>query len=145
MNNRALISTFIVYLLVGCLEDKTENNQFISVEQFESRVSNVAGLDSVNCGPVEIGQSSESTTLCVSEAFVNGVSFYAVYMQQGTDSTVALAVSMNSNGKMEFWLYDSSTSGGGNSGPSLISSSVCHEPMFTGQLQGNHYHAFECS
>lgn len=116
--------------------DFDSNN--IYMEDFEQQVINVAGTQATDCGKVEINGSSLAVNTCVSDSFVINTPFYSFYVVQGIDSSVAYGVSMNVDGIVEYWHYDSFNGG-------KISSSVCENASATFDLTGSHTDVFNCT
>ena len=132
----------VVLALTGCNSNKDPDSKFISIEEFEQKLLDSVGEQATNCGKVNIGDSPYDVNTCVSDSFIINIAFYAVYIQQGTDSQVASAFTMNSNGVVEYWSYDSDISGGSNSG-SRVTSTVCENPTLTFDL--NDINVIECT
>ena len=104
----------------------------IDVDQFQQTLQMAAGTDSEFCGRVEASITSIATDTCIENAFSTRTPFYAVYMLQGIDSTVAEGISFNSMNELFFWDYDSSITGQGNAGPSRVIQQQCVNPVFQG-------------
>lgn len=135
---------FFISLLNSCNEDEndttsiTQDNTPISMESFEQEVINLAGALAIDCGKVEINESSLTVNMCVSDSFIINASFYSFYVVQGIDSHVAHAISMDSNNVVKYWSYDSY-------GEGSISSKICKTPSATSKFTGSHSEIFNCS
>ena len=105
----------------------------IDVEQFQQQLQTAAGMDAEFCGRVEASETSIATDNCVENSFNSQTPFYAVYMLQGIDSTVAEGISFNPQKELYFWDYDSSITGQGDAGPSRIVQQQCVNPVYTGE------------
>ncbi len=131
--------------LLGCIDEKngSEDTSHKSFADFEKYVTSSSGNDSVNCGTVGIGMSVLDTNTCVVESFVNHTSFQAIYRWQGTDSSIASAITMSSNGVILLWRFDGSIDGSPN-GPSLIVKTECLDPQLTGTVDDVYAQLFNC-
>lgn len=129
------IYCFLFTLLSGCNND---NIPPISLEYFDQEVINVAGTQAINCSTVEINESPLVVNTCASDSFITNQSFYSFYIEQGIDSSVAYAVSMDVNGVVLQWSYNSFDGG-------KISSSVCEDPSATSEFTGSHTDVFNCT
>jgi hypothetical protein len=98
----------------------------------------------IYCGKVDIGDSPFVVNTCVSDSFIINIPFYAVYIQQGIDSSVASAFTMNTSGVVEYWSYDSDISGGSNS-ESRVTATVCENPSVNFDLNDTNINVIECS
>lgn len=132
----------VLLALTGCNSNESPDSKFISIEEFEQKLLDSVGEQAINCGKVNIGDSPYDVNTCVSDSFIINIAFYAVYIQQGTDSHVASAFTMNSSDVVEYWSYDSDISGGSNSG-SRVTSTVCENPTLTFDL--NDINVIECT
>ena len=130
----------ILTLLIGCQEDKDD---FISMDEFGKTVQQTSGENATNCGKVSIDLSTYDVNTCVVDSFTLNIPFYAIYIRQGTDSSVASGVSMNSDGEVNYWHYDSDISGGSNGG-SKVSSQICESPTIGDISNETNYRAIEC-
>ena len=126
---------FFFALLCGCNDDE---NSPISMEAFEKRVIDSVGESAVDCGKVEINESTFTVNTCVSDSYIINTPFYAFYIVQGIDSTVAYAVSMNLSSVVKTWSYDSY-------GEGSISSRVCEDPSGTFDLMGTESDVLNCT
>jgi len=133
--NKIYIFCFFVIFLSGCNDDDIAP---ISLENFKQEVIDVAGTQAIDCGKVEINESPLAVNTCVSDSFIINQSFYSFYIAQGIDSSVAYAVSMDVNGVVLYWSYDSFDGG-------QISSRVCEEPSATSEFTGSHVDVFNCT
>jgi hypothetical protein len=144
MANKVLIVVFLLALTTGCNKSEGPDSAFISIEEFEQQVLDSVTEQATNCGKVAIGDSPFVVNTCVSDSFIINTPFYAVYIQQGTDSSVASAITMNTSGVVEHWLYDSDISGGSNSG-SRVTVTVCENPSVIFHLDDMTINVIECS
>ncbi len=122
-------------MLSGCNEDDIPP---ISLENFEQEVINVAGKQAIDCGKVGINESSLVVNTCISDSYILNTPFYSFYMAKGVDSTLVYAVTMDVNGGVLYWSYDSFNGG-------QISSRVCKDPSTTSELTGEHTDVFNCT
>ncbi len=129
------IFCFLFTFLSGCNDDDIPP---ISLEDFEQEVINVAGTQAIDCGKVEINESPLAVNTCASDSFIINKSFYSFYIEQGIDSSIAYAVSMDVSGVVLYWSYDSFDGG-------QISSSVCEDPSATSEFTGSHTDVFNCT
>lgn len=81
----------------------------------------------IDCGRVSQGEDSSSVDGCVVSAFQEGEPFFARYFEQGIDSQVELGVVGDENGGITFFLRDSDTSGGSDTG-AVINTHTCVSP-----------------
>jgi len=125
----------LLTLLSGCNDDDYHP---ISLEDFEQEVINLAGTQAIDCGKVASNESPLAVNTCVSDSFIINKSFYAFYSAQGIDSSLVYAVSMDVNGVLLYWSYDSFDGG-------HISSSVCENPSATSEFTGFHTDVFHCT
>ena len=102
------------------------------------------GEKDINWGKVDIGDSPFVVNTCVSDSFFINTPFYAVYIQQGIDSSVVSAFAMNSSGVVEHWSYDSDISGGSNR-ESRVTSTVCDNPSVALDLNDINLNVIECT
>lgn len=135
MRHNSLTFCFLITLLSGCNEDDIPS---ISLDNFEEEVINVAGAQAIDCGKVEINESPLTVNTCVSDSFIINQPFYSFYIAQGLDSSVAYAVSMDVNGVVLYWSYDSFDGG-------QISSRVCKDPSATSEFTGSYNDVFNCT
>ena len=135
MLHKFFIICFLFTLLSGCNDDDIPP---ISLEDFEQEVINVAGTQAIDCGKVDINESSLAVNTCISDSYILNTPFYSFYMVDGVDSTVAYAVTMDVNGVVLYWSYDSFDGG-------QISSRVCEDPSATSELTGAHTDVFNCT
>jgi hypothetical protein len=126
---------FFVIFLSGCKDD---NPNPISMEYFEQQVTDEAGTQAIDCGKVDINESSLAVNTCVSDSYILNIPFYSFYIVEGVDSTVAYAVTMSASGVLLYWTYDNYL--GGN-----VSSIVCENPSATSELTGEHTDVFNCT
>ena len=151
LNNKKWISliaykscVFLIFLTltVGCNKGNDPDSKFISIEEFEQQISDSLDEQATNCGQVDIGASPFNVNTCVSDSFILNMPFYAVYIQQGIDSSVASAFTMNSSGVVEYWSYDSDITGGSGA-ESRVTATVCENPSVTPDL--NDINIIECT
>ena len=135
MLHKLFISCTLITLLSGCNDDDIPA---ITMEDFEQEVINVAGAEAIDCGKVEINEPALAVNTCASDSFIINQSFYSFYIAQGIDSSVAYAVSMDVNGVVLYWSYDSFDGG-------QISSRVCKDPSATSEFTGSHTDVFNCT
>ena len=135
MLHKLFISCTLITLLSGCNDDDIPA---ITMEDFEQEVINVAGAEAIDCGKVEINEPALAVNTCASDSFIINQSFYSFYIAQGIDSSVAYAVSMDVNGVVLYWSYDSFDGG-------QISSRVCKDPSATSEFTGSHTEVFKCT
>lgn len=135
MINKLFVLGFLVALLSGCNDEDTPP---ITLESFKQEVINTAGKQSINCGNVEANASPLAVNTCISDSFILNQSFYSFYNEQGIDSTLAYAVTMNEGGVVMFWSYDSFDGG-------KISAKVCKDPTTTSVLTNSHTEVFNCA
>lgn len=117
---------------------------FVSLDQFQAQIQNDTAAGALFCGKVEAMQLTANVDQCVSDAFSGGRAFYAVYVLQGIDSTVAEGVSGSSSGDIVLWSYDSSVTGQGDSGPSDVRNAVCDSPVYVGGTGQSVSSKFQC-
>jgi hypothetical protein len=123
--------------VLNCTKDD-DGELPISIESFEQQVIDSAGTQAIDCGKVDINESPFTVNTCVSDSFILNIPFYAFYIVQGIDSTLAYAVSMSSSSVVESWSYDSY-------GEGSISSSVCENPSGTFDFFGTHSDVLNCT
>jgi len=138
------ICAVLFALTTGCNNSKDSDSKFISIDEFEQKVVDSVGEKAINCGKVDIGDSTFVVNTCVSDSFFINTPFYAIYIQQGTDSSVASAFAMNSSGVVEHWSYDSDISGGSNR-ESRVTSTVCENPSVALHLNDINLNIIECT
>ena len=54
--------------------------------EFKSYLSSLSGRNSIDCGFVKYNRDLIETNTCVADSFVNGLSFYATYLESGIAS-----------------------------------------------------------
>ncbi len=117
-----------VLLLSGCggAEEVPEDRLTIGEfrEAVRDAVNGASTEDVFFCGEVQSGTSPASVNTCVSDLFILNLPFYAFYQQTGSGTTTLAGLSMNSQGTVRKWAYNSSGSG-------MISSTPCEEPVFS--------------
>jgi len=137
---------FAVFLVLtnGCNSNGDPDSKFISIEEFEQQVLDSISEQATNCGKVDIGDSAYNVNTCVSDSFIINIPFYAIYIKQGIDSSVAIAFTMHESGVVEYWTYDSDISGGSNR-ESRVTATVCENPSITIDLDDSNVNVIECS
>jgi len=138
------ICTVLLALSTGCNDNKGSDSKFISIDEFEQQVFDSVGEQAINCGKVDINDSPFLVNTCVSDSFIINTPFYAIYIQQGIDSSVVSAFAMNSSGVVEYWTYDSDISGGSNR-ESRVTSLICEDPSVAFDLNDVNLNVIECS
>jgi len=138
------ICAALLALTTGCNNSKDSNSKFISIDEFEQKVVDSVGEKAINCGKVDIGDSPLVVNTCVSDYFFINTSFYAFYIQEGIDSSVVSAFTLNSSGVVEHWSYDSDISGGSNR-ESRVTSTVCENPSIALDLNDINLNVIECT
>ncbi len=144
MAYKTYICAVLFAFTTGCNNNKDSDSKFISIEEFEQKVVDSVGEKAINCGKVDIGDSIFVVNTCVSDSFFINTPFYAIYIRQGTDSSVASALAMNSSGVVEHWSYDSDISGGSNR-ESRVISTVCENPNIALYLNDINIDIIECT
>jgi len=129
----------LVMALSGCNDG--DDRSGMTFEDFQGRVRTDAGRDAESCGEVSIGQSRLEADTCLARAFGNGTDAYAVFRQQGIDSTI-IAATVVRDGEVTFYSFDSDPTGGGAPDNGRVSSRPCLEPTLSGSLEGGL--AFRC-
>ena len=139
---KLFVFSVLLALMTGC--NNSDDSGFISIEEFERQVLDSVGEQATNCGKVDIGDSPFIVNTCVSDSFIINTPFYAVYFKQGIDSSVASALTMNVNGVVEYWSYDSDITGG-SGGESRVTTTVCENPSVAFDLNDINVSVIECT
>lgn len=112
---------------------------------FRNQVSLTSGSGSLDCGQVESNGSQLEVNSCVAESFVNKISFFAIYKEQGVDSFIATGIAYVSNSNtLYFMIFDSDPSGGGRSDNGRIDQTECKGAVFQGSVDVNYFEMFSC-
>jgi len=82
-------------LLSACADIESE----LSFEDFQTRVSSLAGAGAEDCGIAEIGEGSNQTQ-CIAAFFGQELPSFAILRQQGSDSVVADAFAVSAIGRV---------------------------------------------
>lgn len=95
-------------MLFGCngTSDDNPDPDPLTLSDAKTAASNSAGPDATDCGTVDIGADRSTANCCMATSAAGATSAYALYMEQGIDSTVATAVSVDKLGKVTYFLFD---------------------------------------
>ena len=149
-NLPVLFSLSIMMLVAGCgssssvLVDAIDPVDSNSLESFSAELGAALNSGSTNCGIVRISMESSAVDTCVEDMFTASSPFYAVYELMGIDSTVAEGVSLDAQGKLLIWSFDSSITGQGDSGPVRIESEQCLQPTLLNSTEQTINGKFGC-
>lgn len=101
---------------------------------FDEHVRDAAGSGARNCGTFNADELSDAGHECAVDAFRNHKAFFVLFTEAGVDSNVRRAMVGTAQGRVSFFLYDSSPGGGGDGDPT-IDQWQCRDP-FIEQARG---------
>ncbi len=85
----------------------------LTFERFRQRVSEIAGVQSIDCGHLQLGGEFAEIKECVTTNFEQAQPFWVTYDLLGIDSYVATAIVLNREEQTIIFHFDSDPAGGG--------------------------------
>ena len=131
---------FLGLLLVGC----SDSNSGVSFEDFEARVARTAGTGAIDCGTASVEVSRTNFNTCVAGGFQSATGAYAIYIGQGTDSTVAGGLATDRDMRVTILRFDSDPTGGGSPNNGNIRETPCENATLSGAVDGPYQVVFAC-
>ena len=124
---------FLAFLTAALLSGCANPDSGTTLNDFQDRLQNDAGSEAVACGTLAILDSRLDANICLTQAFSNATSAYALFLEQGIDSQVAQGT-VTQNGNVTFYSFDSDPTGGGATDNGKITSSPCEQPQLSGTV-----------
>jgi len=136
---KTVLSLVVPFMLFACADVESE----LSFDDFTNRVKAVAGEGAEDCGVAAIGEGSDQTQ-CVAFNFGQENPSFAIFNEQGSDSTIANAFAVNADGRVFQLLFDSDPTGGGSDSNGVITMTECITPRLSGVVDNPEVPLFVC-
>ena len=116
-------------------------------DDYYAKLNSISGLNAVNCGEIQAltidKQPLIQTNTCVSDSYINNLSFHATYIYQGHDTYTLHGFAYNKNNNTLYFVEF-------NRGFNMVATSKltveeCKGAVFQGSVDVDYHALFSCS